>query len=383
MRGIPAVPLANRQMKIAIDVRRVADFGVGTYIRNLVRMLARKDRLNEYLLVTGPEPREFDPLPENFERVVFRPRDQSFRNHLQFQFLLDSHGVELLHVPLLRVPFFVGIPYIVTVHDLADYFFPGDDGVRGRYFLDRRALAGAARVLAVSQATGRDVVSQFRLDPSRVEVVYNALDEGLAGKIPETERLRALERYGVSDPYLLYAGSVKAQKNVVRLIEAFAAVKGELGEHPRLAALKLMVIGDEPSNNPDLRRAVVRCRMEKEVRFLGFVPHEVLRVFYEAAEVFVFPSLYEGFGLPPLEAMAQGTPVVASSVSALPEVVGDAAVMVHPENVYDIARGINRVLLEPGVRESLCARSREQVKRFSWERSTERVLEIYREVKAG
>ena len=146
-------------MKIAIDVRRVADFGVGTYIRNLVRTLARKDRFNEYLLVTGTEPREFDPLPENFERVVFRPGDQSFRNHIQFQFLLDSHGVELLHVPLLRVPFFVGIPYIVTVHDLAEYFYPGDDGVRGRYFLDRRALAGAARVLAVSQATGRDVVS--------------------------------------------------------------------------------------------------------------------------------------------------------------------------------------------------------------------------------
>src|SRR5436190_24318416 len=111
-------------MKIAIDVRRVADFGVGTYIRNLVRMLARKDRDNQYLLVTGPEPREFDPLPENFERTVFRPADRSFRNHLQFQFLLDSHQVDLLHVPLLRVPFLVGVPYLVTVHDLADYFFP-------------------------------------------------------------------------------------------------------------------------------------------------------------------------------------------------------------------------------------------------------------------
>ncbi len=373
-------------MKIAIDIRRLADFGVGTYIRNLVRMLARQDRTNRYLLVDGPDsaaglPEELEALPENFNRVTFRPKDQTLRNHLQFRFLMRTYGIDLLHVPHVRVPLLLPCPYVVTVHDLAEFFFPTDDGLRGslRYFLGRRALARAARVLAVSQATRRDVTRLFRVPAGRIEVVYNAIDDRFAQSNRREDAQRILERYGVNYPFLLYAGSVKPQKNVVRLIEAFAAVKGEVGEHPTYRELKLIVIGDEPSNNPDLRRTVVRCRMEQEVRFLGFVPLDVLRVFYQAAAAFVFPSLYEGFGLPPLEAMAQGTPAVVSNAAALPEVLGQAAVMVNPENVFDIARGIRRVLLEPETRAYLRCRGLEQVKRFSWERSIERVLEIYRQ----
>ncbi len=170
---------------------------------------------------------------------------------------------------------------------------------------------------------------------------------------------------------------------MVRLIEAFAALKGEIAGQPGFSNLKLIVIGDEPSNNPDLRQAVVRSRMQQDVRFLGFVPMEALRVFYQAAEVFVFPSLYEDFGLPPLEAMALGTPVVASNTSSMPEVLGDAAVLVPPENVFDIVRGMHRVLVEPGTREFLRRRGLEQARKFSWERSVERVLEIYDQVGAS
>jgi glycosyltransferase involved in cell wall biosynthesis len=146
--------------------------------------------------------------------------------------------------------------------------------------------------------------------------------------------------------------------------------------------LKLLIIGDELSEHPDLRRTVVRTRMQDHVRFLGYVPIETLRVFYQAAEVFVFPSLYEGFGLPPLEAMAQGTPVVTSNVSSLPEVVGDAAVLVHPENVFDIARGVQQVLLDPELRQELRARGQRQLAKYSWERSIVRVLELYAEAAA-
>ncbi|MBI4441991.1 MAG: glycosyltransferase [Acidobacteria bacterium] len=122
--------------------------------------------------------------------------------------------------------------------------------------------------------------------------------------------------------------------------------------------------------------------MQNDVRFLGFVPVETLRICYREAEVFVFPSLHEGFGLPPLEAMAQGTPVVTSNVSSLPEVVGDAAVFVHPENVFDIARGVERVLLDEETRRQLRQRGQQQLARFSWERSIRQVLEIYAEVAA-
>jgi glycosyltransferase involved in cell wall biosynthesis len=144
--------------------------------------------------------------------------------------------------------------------------------------------------------------------------------------------------------------------------------------------LKLIVIGDDLSSHPRLRRTVVRSDVQNDVRFLGFVPIDVLRIFYDVAKVFVFPSLYEGFGLPPLEAMAHGTPVVASNTSSLPEVTGAAALLVNPENVFEIQRGVQRALLDAPLRERLKQRGYEQAQRFSWMSSVGRILEIYHEV---
>lgn len=214
---------------------------------------------------------------------------------------------------------------------------------------------------------------------SQIEVVHNAIDERFRRPCTFEEKKLILERYGVNYPFALYAGNVKRQKNLGRMIEAFAVLKGKLRQHPVYEELKLIVIGDELSKHADLRRTVVKTRIQNDVRFLGFVPVDVLRVFYSAAEVFVFPSLYEGFGLPPLEAMAQGTPAVVSNVSSLPEVVGNAAMMVNPDNIFDIARGIERVLLDAEARRLLHERGLEQVRKFSWDWSVERVLEIYRQ----
>ena len=143
--------------------------------------------------------------------------------------------------------------------------------------------------------------------------------------------------------------------------------------------LRLIIIGDTLSQYPAVRQTVIRTRVEQMVRFLGFVPFETLRCFYQSAAAFVFPSLYEGFGLPPLEAMACGAPVVTSNVSSMPEVVGDAAVLVNPENVFDIAHGIEAVLVEPGLRSELKQRGREQAARFSWARTARQVMDIYQE----
>jgi glycosyltransferase involved in cell wall biosynthesis len=140
-----------------------------------------------------------------------------------------------------------------------------------------------------------------------------------------------------------------------------------------------VIIGDTTSQYPAVRQAVMKSRVDHVVRFLGFVEFETLRCFFESAAAFVFPSRYEGFGLPPLEAMACGTPVVTSNVSSLPEVVGDAAVLVNPENVFDIARGIRDVLLDKVLRAGLIRRGREQAARFSWSHSARQVLEIYQE----
>jgi len=169
----------------------------------------------------------------------------------------------------------------------------------------------------------------------------------------------------------------------VRMIEAFSALKAALEKDQACPNLKLIIIGDDLSGNPDLRRTVVRSGVQNDVRFLGFVPIEVLRIFYDEARIFVFPSLYEGFGLPPLEAMAHGTPVVTSNVSSLPEVVDRAAVLVNPENVFEIMRALHRVLTDQDLRDRMKQRSYEQAAKFSWETSVRRILETYRELGDG
>jgi glycosyltransferase involved in cell wall biosynthesis len=237
-------------------------------------------------------------------------------------------------------------------------------------------------VIAVSEATRKDVEQLAGVAPHRLRLVYNAPDPGFLapdGPGAADERRRIMERYQIQYPFLLYAGNIRRHKNIPRLVEAFAVVREQLATHPVYHDLRLVIIGDTISQFPAVRQSVIRSRVEQVVRFLGFVPFETLRCFYQSAAAFVFPSRYEGFGLPPLEAMACGAPVVTSNVSSLPEVVGDAAILVNPENVFDIVRGIREALLDEPLRAGLIRRGREQASRFSWDRTAHQVLEIYRE----
>jgi glycosyltransferase involved in cell wall biosynthesis len=228
------------------------------------------------------------------------------------------------------------------------------------------------------------VEALFRIPAEKIEVIYNAIDERFRlGHATDADRQFIAERYQVSYPFILYAGRISPHKNVGRIIEAFSALKAELEKEGKFPDLKLIIIGDELSRQPELRRTVVRSAVQNDVRFLGFVPIEVLRIFYDTAKIFVFPSLYEGFGLPPLEAMAHGTPVVTSNTTSLPEVVGNAAVLVNPENLFEIMRALHRVLLDQPLRDKMKQRGYEQAARFSWEVSARRVLQAYREVLGG
>ena len=212
-------------------------------------------------------------------------------------------------------------------------------------------------------------------------MIYNAIDERfLGGHATEQDRQVLAERYLINQDFLLYAGRISPHKNVVRIIEAFSALKAALEKEGKFPGLKLIIIGDELSKHPDLRRTVIRGGVQNDVRFMGFVPIEVLRIFYDAAKVFVFPSLYEGFGLPPVEAMAHGTPVVTSNTSSLPEVVGSAAVLVNPENVFEIMRALHRVLVDQVLREKLKQRGYAQAQKFSWDASAEQLIAAYEEI---
>jgi glycosyltransferase involved in cell wall biosynthesis len=373
-------------LHIVIDARRVRDFGIGTYIRSLVHALGAIDNTNQYTLVSGPgDIRTLAGLPENFHTAAYSRRDQSYLDHIAFPMFLRGLAPDLVHIPLNRVPLLMIRPYVVTIHDMANLFFEEERSnfhMQLRRFRFRRGLVRANRVIAVSDATRRDVENLMGVPHERVRRVYNAPDPGF--HVDDTscqsdEQRRILERYQISYPYLLYAGNIRRHKNVPRLVEAFAVVREQLGSHPEYKDLRLVIIGDTISQHPAVRQTVIKSRVEHVVRFLGFVPFETLRCFYESAAAFVFPSRYEGFGLPPLEAMACGAPVVTSNVSSLPEVVGDAAILVNPENVFDIARGIRDILLDDHLRAELVQRGRIQASRFSWERTARQVLEIYRE----
>jgi glycosyltransferase involved in cell wall biosynthesis len=387
-------------LRIALDTRRVADFGIGTYIRNLVHSLARVDDRNQYKLIsTERAVREFFQLPPNFETVVFpgvRTRTPlSGLAQIRFGFFLRKLEADLFHIPLNSVPLLMPKPYLVTIHDMSTLLFASQLGYRNRlrHFYLRRGLIRADRVIAVSMATCRDVEAVLGISTGRMRVVYNAPDPIFhAPRAPAMARVhgeefgyppeiqRVLDRYRIHYPFLLYVGRTNPHKNIPRLVEAFAVLRGEIQEHPIYRDLRLLIIGDEISRYPALRHAVIQSRVEDTVRFLGFVPIDTLRAFYQAASAFVFPSLYEGFGLPPLEAMACGTPVVCSNVSSLPEVVGDAAEIVIPENVFDIARGMREVLLDGARRTRLVERGFEQARRFSWERTAQQVLDAYEEI---
>ena len=370
------------RVRIAIDARKLRDYGIGTYVRNLLRHLARIDQTTEYVLLCRPVDEDLGQrLGENFRTVPEQAGTYSIREQWTVPLDLRREGVDLFHAPHYVLPPLTPCKSVVTIHDCIHLRFP-------QYLPNRLAYAYAwsslwiathrsNRVLTVSEASKRDILRYFSVPESKINVIYNAIDEQFDESPTDAEIGRVRERYQLDDPFVLYAGNIKPHKNLERLIEAFSMLRKSGFEQ-----VKLLIIGDEISKYATLRRAVHRHKLHHQVRFLGFVSDKTLACLYRLAGVFVFPSLYEGFGLPPLEAMASGTPVITSNVSSLPEVVGDAALLIDPNKPEAIFDAMRRVLTEPELAQSLRARGLERVRQFSWERSIRRVREIYDEVLA-
>ena len=374
---------SSNPIHIAIDVRRVRDFGIGTYIRNLVRALSRLDQHNRYTLVAHPDDvNEFTGLGDNFRLAPVSEPDRGLRYNLQLPGYYRSLKASLYHIPLNSVPWRMPRPYVLTIHDMSTLMFPARKDLRYTLHQERyrRGAARAARIITVSNATRRDIEAVLRVPSGKISTIYSAPDAVFTMNGAPAQEKDILERYSITFPYILYAGTIRVHKNIPRLVEAFAVLRHDLENHPVYRDLRLVIIGDELSKNPAVRRAVALSRIEPAVRFLGFVPSDTLRVFYSAAEAFAFPSLYEGFGLAPLEAMACGTPVIASNLPSLIEALGDAAELVSPDNVFDIERGLREVLLNPERRAQLVAAGHVQAKRFQWDATAQQVLSIYREV---
>ena len=367
-------------MRIGIDARKLHDFGIGTYIRNLLRHLSRLDHDTEYVIIARPnDAAALDALGPNFRAVAETSGNYSLAEQLKIPLILRRERVTLFHAPHYVLPPVVTCRSVVTIHDCIHLMFPQYLPNRMALGYARASIATAARranrIITVSESSKHDILRFVNVEPSKIEVIPNAFDERFSVQPPEAQVVRVRERYQLQDEFVLYAGNVKPHKNLERLIDAFHLVRTRGLDH-----LKLVLIGDEISKYTSLRRAVHRHQLHKYVRFLGYLPEDTLTVMYRLASVFVFPSLYEGFGLPPLEAMASGTPVVTSNVSSLPEVAGDAAILVNPYEPESIADGIYRVVTDRPTRDDLCRRGLERSRQFSWESSVRRVREIYEAV---
>jgi glycosyltransferase involved in cell wall biosynthesis len=367
-------------MRIAIDARKLHDFGIGTYIRNLLAGLARIDQETEYIVLCDPHDADaVNDLAPNFRAVVETARPYSLGEQVWIPLSLVRERAHLLHEPHYVLPPAVRCRTVVTIHDCIHLMFPQYLPGRLAHVYARvsmwSAVHKADRILTVSEASKKDILRFFGVDPEKVVVIYNAIDERFLAPPDEVRMDQVRQRYQLDHPFLLYVGNIKPHKNIERLIDAFGRARAS-----GLDDLRLVIIGDEISKYPPLRQAVHRHRLDKYVRFLGFQPYDTLAAFYRLARAFVFPSLYEGFGLPPLEAMACGTPVVTSNVSSLPEIAGGAAILVDPYDSQSIAEGMKRAVCDEATRTQMIERGLARARDFSWAQSVSTIHRIYMEV---
>ncbi|RLC80643.1 MAG: glycosyltransferase family 1 protein [Chloroflexi bacterium] len=367
-----------------LDARTVTHHfpGIGRYVVNLAQamkaLLAEGERLILLRDSASPSPWDLGALEGEKLRVIDVPIPPfSLRQQWVIPRLLHRFQASLYHSPYYLMPYRSGVPTVVTIYDFIPLLYPTYFSFLNRLIF-RWATILALRVSAVaivlSQATARDLRRFFAQYISRVEIIPAASDPRFRPQpAGEVERIR--RKYAISEGYILYLGINKPHKNLTRLIEAWAQICKW-----RVASGKwqLIIAGAWDPRYPEPKQRAEELGLGDSVRFLGPVPEDDLPALYAGATLFVFPSLYEGFGLPVLEAMACGTPVACSNASSLPEVVGDAALTFDPADSSAIARAITRVLADAELRQVLRERGLAQAAGFSWERTAAKTLEVYR-----
>lgn len=369
---------------IGIDCRKAQDFGIGTYIRGLVGGLADLDGETHYRLLVSPEGREaLGELPPNFELVVEGSRVYSLREQVLLPWRLSRLDLDLFHATHYVLPLYVPSRVVVTIHDIIHLLFPEFLPNRLAFHyarrMIRRSLERGDRIIAVSERTKTDLVEYFGVDGEKIEVVYNGVEERFREHLAEEDRAALLRRLGVPDEYLLFVGNPKPHKNLDRVLAACARAR-ELaaGELP-----PLVCVGAREPELVKVRRWAERLGLADRVHFLGFVAEADLPALYQGATLLLYPTLYEGFGLPVVEAMAAGTAVITSSTSALEEIGRGAAELVDPLDVEALATAIARLVADPAARRDLAERGLKRSQRFQWSLAALRTRAIYQEVLGG
>ena len=367
-------------MRIGIDFTSAARerAGIGRYARELIRALSRADRDNEYILFV---PRDADDellryaWPPNFSirRAPLNERWLAALWHrARWPLYIETFigTVDVFYSPDFLLPPTRARRALVTIHDLSYVRVPECFPAPLLHYLNRavpRALARADLMLADAASTQRDLMDVYRVPAAKIRVLYSAADARFRAPISDADRARARKNFQLDAPYLLAVGTLQPRKNYVRLIQAFT----HLISNPQLpfSNLQLLIVGGRGWMYDEIFQTVAELNLQTRVRVLDFVRDDDLPVLYAMAEAFVYPSLYEGFGIPILEAMSAGTPVISSNTSSMPEAGGDAALYVDPRDRDALADALARVLKDAALRAKLRALGMEQAKKFSWERA--------------
>ena len=374
--------MGNR-LRIAIDAHSVGAKlgGNESYAVNLIETLAQIDRVNDYTLyVTTTQAYErFHQRWPNFKVHTTLPHTPLIRIPLTLSAELRKHPVDVLHVQFTAPPF-CPCPVVVSIHDLSFEHLPQTFNRRSRTQLRltvRHSARRAAKILTLSEHTRRDVIDSYSIAPEKVSAIPLAAPAHFRRVLDDMELQRVRHIYGIEGDYVLSVGSIQPRKNLVRLIKAYASLRDRQSGHK---FPKLVLVGKCAWLYDETLRALDETGVRNSVVLTGYVPETDLPALYSGALCFVYPSYFEGFGLPPLEAMKCGVPVVVGNTTSLPEVVGDAGLKVDPFDVSAIASAIDRLIKDPELRKELSVKGSRRAEEFNWQDTAQRTLNVYEDV---
>ncbi len=362
---------------IGIDARKLTDFGIGTYIQNLIRALAARDDDNRYVLFVGDSHEGLlTDLPEKFELVVERSPVYSVRELVALSWRLFRMRLDLYHATHYVLPAYVPCKAVVTIHDiihlLYPQFLPGRLAHLYARRMIRRSLLRGDRIIAGSQNTKTDLMDYFQVSGDKIHVVYYGVSKRFSERFDEHELTERLSAFSLEPGYALFVGNPKPHKNRENVVKAFARAS-ELGP----ADTQLVCVGDRKKRDFTIQARADQLGIGDRLHLVGHVSSADLRALYQGASLFLYPTLYEGFGLPVIEAMASGVPVITSNSSALKEVAEGYAQLVDPLDIEQMARAIAQCLSDPNHSAALAKLGLRRAEDFRWERTAQRTLEIY------
>jgi glycosyltransferase involved in cell wall biosynthesis len=370
-------------MKIGIDCRiyssKFTGIGRCTYelVKHLIRINNELENPNQLVLFfNNPEFNDFLP-PPNTKKILVNAKHYSFKEQFTFNKIIKRENLDLMHFPHFNVPIFYRRPYTVTIHDLTLTLFPGRKMNRWYHRLAynltiKNAVKKAKKVIAVSENTKKDIIKYLHIPEEKIKVIHNGVGQEFT-LIQQTELFQpTLKKHQIKKQFLLYTGVWREHKNLHRLVKAFSLLREKYH-----LDLQLVITGKEDPLYPEVKKAVKQFALEDEVIFTGMVDEKELIYLYNAAIIYVFPSLYEGFGLPPLESMKCGTPVAASKVSSIPEVCGDNAVFFDPYDTEQMAEKIAFLYKNIDLQIELVENGLKHANKFSWEDSVKKTIECF------